>query len=50
VWVSRADIVAYYKIGTVDAQALIDSASRRCVIDGVEEIRNTSSKRHPTLI
>ncbi len=37
-WVSKADIVAYFKIGKVDAQALIDSASRRCLIDGVEKI------------
>jgi hypothetical protein len=38
VWVSRADIVAYFKVSKVDAQALIDSASRRCLIDGVEKI------------
>ncbi len=38
VWVSRADIVAYFKISQIDAQALIDSASRRCRIDGVLKI------------
>jgi hypothetical protein len=38
VWVSRADIVAYFKVSKVDAQALIDSASRRCLIDGAEKI------------
>lgn len=38
VWVSRADIVAYFKISKVDAQALIDSADRRCLINGTEVI------------
>src|SRR5690349_18396436 len=38
VWVSRADIVAYFKISKIDAQALIDSASRRCLINGVQKI------------
>lgn len=49
VWVSKADIVAYFKVSRTDAQALIDSASRRCLIDGVEKIRNTSFKPRPTL-
>ena len=34
----RSDIVAYFKISRIDAQALIDGASRRCLIDGVEKI------------
>lgn len=38
VWVSRADIVAYFKVGKVDAQTLIDSVSRRWRIDGVQKI------------
>lgn len=38
VWVSKADIVAYLKLSPTDAQALFDSASRRCVIDGIEKI------------
>jgi len=38
VWVSRADIVAYLKLSPTDAQALFDSADRRCLIDGVEKI------------
>lgn len=38
VWVSKADIVAYLKLSPTDAQALFDSASRRCLIDGIEKI------------
>lgn len=38
VWVSKADIVAYLKLSSTDAQALVDSASRRCLINGVERI------------
>ncbi|MBX3325408.1 MAG: hypothetical protein KF682_05870 [Nitrospira sp.] len=38
VWVSKADIVAYFKLSPTDAQALFDSASRRCLIDGIEKI------------
>ncbi|MDK2743399.1 MAG: hypothetical protein NDI90_10830 [Nitrospira sp. BO4] len=38
VWVSQADIVAYLKVSPTDAQALFDSADRRCLIDGVEKI------------
>jgi hypothetical protein len=38
VWVSKADIVAYLKLSPTDAQALFDSADRRCLIDGVEKI------------
>lgn len=38
VWVSTADIVAYLKLSPTDAQALVDSASRRCLIEGVEQI------------
>ena len=50
VWVSRADIVAYLKLSATDAQALFDSADRRCLIDGVEKSPNTSYKPLPTLI
>jgi hypothetical protein len=38
VWVSKADIVAYLNLSSTNAQALVDSASRRCLIDGVEKI------------
>jgi hypothetical protein len=38
VWVSKADIVAYLRLSPTDAQALVDSADRRCLIDGVEKI------------
>ena len=38
VWVSKADIVAYLQLSPTDAQALVDSADRRCLIDGVEKI------------
>ncbi len=38
VWISKADIVAYLRLSSTDAQALIDSASRRCLIGGVEKI------------
>jgi len=38
VWVSRADIVAYLKLSPTDAKALFDSASRRCLINGIEKI------------
>ena len=38
VWVSKADIVACLKLSPTDAQALFDSAPRRCLIDGVEKI------------
>ncbi len=38
VWVSKADIVAYLKLSPTDAQALFDSAPRRCLIDGIEMI------------
>lgn len=38
VWVSKADIVAYLKLNPTDAQALFDSASRRCLIDGIKKI------------
>lgn len=38
VWDSKADIVAYLKLSPTDAQALFDSASRRCLIDGIEKI------------
>src|SRR5690349_1332543 len=34
VWVSKADIVAYLKLSPTDAQAIFDSASRRCRING----------------
>jgi hypothetical protein len=37
VWVSKADI-AYLKLSPTDAQALFDSADRRCLIDGVQKI------------
>lgn len=47
IWVSRTDIAAYFKVSKVDAQALIDSADRRCLIDGVEKFPNTSSKHCP---
>lgn len=33
VWVSKANIVAYLRLSPIDAQALIDSASRRCLIN-----------------
>jgi hypothetical protein len=35
---SKAEIVAYLKLSPTDAQALFDSASRRCLVDGVEKI------------
>lgn len=38
VWVSAADIVAYLRLSPTDAQALIDSADRRCLIDGIQKI------------
>ena len=38
VWLSKADVIAYFRLGRTDAQALVDSASRRCLIDGVEKI------------
>jgi hypothetical protein len=38
VWVSKADIVAYLRLSPTDAQALVDSADRRCLIDGIEKI------------
>jgi hypothetical protein len=38
VWVSKADIIAYLKLSPTDAQALVDSASRRCLIDGIPKI------------
>ena len=38
VWVSKADIVAYLGLSPTDAQALVESACRRCLIDGVEKI------------
>ncbi|MGC4098228.1 MAG: hypothetical protein QM706_14030 [Nitrospira sp.] len=47
VWVGRADIVAYFKISKVDAQALIDGASRRCLIDGVEKISKYQLQTQP---
>ena len=50
VWASKADIVAYLKLSATDAQALFDSADRRCLIDGVEKSPNTSYKPLPTLI
>ena len=33
VWISKADIVAYLGFSPIDAQALIDSAPRRCLIN-----------------
>lgn len=38
VWLSKADIVAYFKISRTDAGALFESAPRRCLIDSVEKI------------
>lgn len=38
VWLSRSDVIAYFRLGRTDAQALFDSASRRCLIGGVEKI------------
>ena len=38
VWVSKADIVAYFKLSPTDAQALFNSAPRPCLIDGIEKI------------
>ena len=38
VWPSKADVIAYFRLGRTDAQALFDSASRRCLIDGIEKI------------
>jgi hypothetical protein len=38
VWVSKADIVAYLRLSPTDAQAIFDSADRRCLIDGIEKI------------
>ncbi|MBX3330549.1 MAG: hypothetical protein KF722_09125 [Nitrospira sp.] len=52
VWVSKADIVAYFKLSRTDAQALIDSASRRCLINGVEKISKyqLQAPPYPSLI
>jgi hypothetical protein len=52
VWVSAADIVAYLKLNPTDAQALVDSASRRCLIDGIEKISKyqLQSPPYPDLI
>lgn len=47
VWVSRADIVAYFKVSKIDAQALINGASRRCLIDGVEKISKYQLQTQP---
>jgi hypothetical protein len=47
--VSKADIVAYLKLSPTDAQALFDSADRRCLIDGVEKISKYQLQRLPTL-
>lgn len=38
VWLSKADVIAYFRLGRTDAQAIFDSASRRCLIDSVEKI------------
>ena len=38
VWLSKADVIAYFRLGRTDAQAIFDSASRRYLIDGVEKI------------
>ncbi len=38
VWLSIADVIAYFRLGRTDAQAIFDSADRRCLIDGVEKI------------
>ena len=52
VGVSKADIVAYLRLSPTDAQALIDSASRRCLIDGIEKISKyqLQSPPYPDLI
>jgi hypothetical protein len=52
VWVSKADIVAYLRLSPTDAQALVDSADRRCLIDGVEKISKyqLQSPPYPDLI
>jgi hypothetical protein len=31
-------VIAYFRLGRIDAQVICDSADRRCMIDGVEEI------------
>ena len=38
VWLSKADVIAYFPLGRIDAQVIFDSADRRCLIDGVEKI------------
>jgi len=38
VWVSKADIAAYFKLSPTDAQALFDTAPRYCLIGGIEKI------------
>ena len=38
VWLSEADVIAYFRLGRTDAQAIFASADRRCLIDGVEKI------------
>lgn len=47
VWVSKADIVAYLKLSPTDAQALVDSATRRCLIDGDEKISKYQLQTQP---
>ncbi len=38
VWLSKADVIAYFRLGGTDAQAIFDSADRRCLIHGIEKI------------
>jgi hypothetical protein len=38
VWLSKADVIVYFRLGRIDAQVIFDSADRRCLIDGVEKI------------
>lgn len=47
VWVSRADIVAYFKVSKVDAQALFDAAPRRCRIDSQEKVSKYALQVEP---
>lgn len=47
VWVSKADIVAYLKLSPTDAQAIFDSSSRRCLIDGIEKISKYQLQTSP---
>ena len=47
VWVSKADIVAWLKVSPTDAQALLDSASRQCLIDGELKISKWQLQAQP---